>query len=123
MQRVDISKELLAQIDFANTVNGGMTAFNITGGKDEYGYQMNISAPSIDKEKINIEIAEQRFMVYYMIDVLEGEGQMPYFLANVPLLPDVDTKQISARFEEGKVHIRAPFNELGSGERMGIPLE
>lgn len=123
MQKIDISKEMLAQIDFANTVGGGMALFNINANRDKHGYNMNIATPSLDKEEIKIEVADNRFMVYYMINVLEGEGQMPYFLANLPLLPDVDTKNISARFDKGKVEIHAPFNELGKGERFQVDFD
>jgi HSP20 family protein len=123
MEKIKISKEMLAQIDFANTVCGGMATFNINANRDKDGYNMNIAAPSLDKEEVKIEVANNRFMVYYFINVLEGEGKMPYFLANLPLLPDVDAKRISARFDAGKIRIHAPFNELGKGERYQVDFE
>lgn len=123
MQKIDITKEMLAQIDFVNTVSGGMALFNIKANRGKNGYNMKITTPSLDKDEIKIDVANSRFKVYYMIDVLEGEEKMPFFIANLPLLPDVDTKKISARFEQGNVHIHAPFNDLGKGERFQIDLE
>lgn len=122
-QKLEISKKLLAEIDFNNTVSGGMAFFAAQGGKREDGYFMQINAPSVAKEEINIEVADKRFMVYYMINVLEGEVQMPYFLVNLPLLPDVDVDGIDAKFEDNKVYIHAPLNEWGRGERKRFDLE
>jgi HSP20 family molecular chaperone IbpA len=123
MKNIEITKELLAQIDFENTVNGGMALFNIEAGRDESGYRMKINAPTLEKENVQVSVENQRFMVFTMINVLEGEGQMPYFLVNLPLAPDVDVERISARFNEGKIYLRAPFNEWGKGKRLNVDLE
>lgn len=111
--KIEIPKELLAQIDFSNTVNGGMVEFKGYAGRHNDGYRMVVEAPSVARELIHVEAADKRFLVYYMIDVLDGEGQMPFFLVNLPLAPDVDVDRITARFDKGKIHIRAPFNDWG----------
>jgi HSP20 family protein len=121
--KIEIPKELLAQIDFANTVNGGMVEFKGVGGRYEDGYRLTIEAPSVSKDLIHIETANQRFLVYYLIDVLDGEGQMPFFLVNMPLAPDADVNKMTARFDDGKIYIRAPFNEWGKGVQKNIDLE
>ncbi len=120
---ISIPKELLAQIDFANTVTGGMIETNAQAWRAEDGYKLVIKAPSVDIDKIQIQTANQRFMVYYMIDVLEGKEQMPYFLINLPLSPEVDVERISAKFENGRIHISAPFNDWAKGEAHHIDIE
>ncbi|MDZ7879547.1 MAG: Hsp20/alpha crystallin family protein [Saprospiraceae bacterium] len=121
--KMEIPKELLAQIDFANTVNGGMVEFKAHAWKQETSYRLTIDAPSVNPENIHIEAANQRFVVYYFVSVLGGEQMLPYFLVNLPLAPEVDVKRISARFEHGKIHITAPFNDWAKGERREIDME
>ncbi len=120
---ISIPKELLAQIDFANTVNGGMVESKAQAWREEEGYKLVLNAPSVDIDKIQIQTANQRFMVYYMMDVLEGEAQLPYFLINLPLSPDVDVDRISAKFENGRIFIRAPFNDWAKGESHYIDID
>ena len=120
---ISIPKELLAQIDFANTVNGGVIESKAQAWRETDGYKLVLDAPSIDIDKIQIEAANQRFMVYYMIDVLEGDAQLPYFLINLPLSPEVDIERISAKFENGRLLIRAPFNDWAKGESHNVEID
>lgn len=120
---ISIPKELLAQIDFANTVTGGMIETNAQAWREEDGYKLVLKAPSVDIDKIQIQTANQRFMVFYMIDVLEGKEQMPYFLVNLPLSPEVDVERISAKFENGRIYISAPFNDWAKGEAHHIDID
>lgn len=120
---ISIPKELLAQIDFANTINGGMIETNAQAWREEDGYKLVLKAPSVDIDKIQIQTANQRFMIYYMIDVLEGKEQMPYFLVNLPLSPEVDVEHISAKFENGRIYIRAPFNDWAKGGSHHIDID
>ncbi len=118
-----IPKELLAQIDFTNTVNGGMVKSNAQAWRESNGYKLVLNAPSVDIDKIQIQTANQRFMVYYMIDTLEGEMQLPFFLINLPLSPEIDIDRISASFENGRIYIRAPFNDWAKGESRHIDID
>jgi HSP20 family molecular chaperone IbpA len=121
--KIEIPKELLMQADFHNTISGGMIDNKLYASRDSKGYNLAISIPSIDKDKIHVSIANQRFMIYYMIDVLEGDAQMPYFLVNLPLLPDVDIQRITARYENNKLHVRAPYSDWAKGISKDISLD
>ena len=120
---ISIPKELLAQIDFANTVNGGVIESTAKAWREEDGYKLILKAPSVDIDKIQIQTANQRFMVYYMMDVLEGKEQLPYFLVNLPLSPEVDVNRISAHFEDGRLFITAPFNDWAKGKSQYIDID
>lgn len=120
---ISIPKELLAQIDFANTVNGGMIETSAQAWREKEGYKLVLNAPSVDIEKIQIQAANQRFMVYYMMNVLEGEAELPYFLVNLPLSPEVDVERISAKFEDNRLFIHAPFNDWAKGESRHIEID
>lgn len=120
---ISVPKELLANVDFSNTINGGMADFSARAWQENQGYQLTINAPSISPEKIRIEAVNQRFMVYYFLHVRDGEMPVPYMLVNLPLAPEIDVEHISARFEAGKIHIHAPFNDWSKGERREIDME
>ena len=120
---ISIPKELLAQIDFANTVNGGMIETAVQAWREEDGYKLVLRAPSVDIDKIQIETANQRFMVYYFLNVLEGEQMMPFFLVNLPLSPEIDIDKITAKYEDNRLFIHAPFNDWAKGESRHIDIE
>jgi HSP20 family molecular chaperone IbpA len=121
--QVTFSKELLAKLDLANTMHGGMAQVSVQGWQSEEGFHLVLHAPGTQPEKISIEAVHQRFVVYYMIDCLDGAVQMPYYLLNVPLLPVVDVDGITAKITEGKIYIFAPFNDWSKGARKEIALE
>ncbi len=109
--KILIPKQLLADIDFTNTISGGVVESTARSWASQDGYKLLFSAPGVDIEKIRIEASNKRFSVFYMLDILEGTAQMPYYLVNVPLAPDVDIERISACVQQdGKILVKAPFN-------------
>lgn len=120
--QVSIPKELLAQVDFLNTIHGGMTQPAIRAWQGKEGFHLVLGVPGVDLAKVRIEAVQQRFVVYYLVDVLDGSGQEPYYLINLPLLPIVDVDRIQARVEDGQIHIFAPFNDWAKGSRKEIAL-
>ncbi len=121
--QVSISKELLAQIDLSNAINGGVVQVNAQGWKDEEGFHLVLQAPGIAMENLRIETVQQRFVVYHPVEVLNGSMQLPWYLVNLPLLPIVDVDRITARIEDGQLHVFAPFNDWAKGARKEISLE
>jgi HSP20 family protein len=122
--QISVPKELLAQIDFNNTVNGGMVQHTATAWQTNEGYHLLLKAPGIDINDLHIKAVDQRFVVYYMIDVLDKTEQMPYYLVNLPLSPEVDLEAISAH-EQGKdsILIIAPFNNWSKGGNLDINIQ
>jgi HSP20 family protein len=120
---ISIPKQLLAQIDFENTIFGGMAQPVIRAWQTPKGYEMTIESSHVEPEKIKISVADNRFSVFYMIDVLNGERQMPFHLVNLPLTPQVDVNRLKARFEKKCIHISAPFHAWEQGESRNIELE
>ena len=56
--------------------------------------------------------------------MLEGESQLPYFLVNLPLSPEIDIKKISAHVDaNGQIHIKAPFNDWAKGNFNKIEIK
>lgn len=121
---IEIPKELLAKIDFHNTVFGGMAEATVKAWTSKEGYKITIHAPGVKQDNLNIEVRDKRFVVYYMLDVLDHTGQMPYFLVNLPLSPDVDINNITAQYEKnGRIYINAPYNDWAKGQHKSIELD
>ncbi len=114
---LSIPKELLANIDFMNTVNGGMAFPTIKAWQETDGYRLNIKAPGFDIDKIKIETKDNRFTISYPLIVLKGEAEIPYFFVNFPLDPKVDVSSISARRKaDNSIALTAPFKGFDGNE-------
>lgn len=121
--QISISKQLMAQYDLANTVQGGMAQGGFKAWQNQDGFHLELRTPGIPLDEIRIEAVNRRFVVYYMMQVLGGEVQLPHYLINLPLLPVVDVERIAARLEDGHIYIFAPFNDWAKGSRIEIALE
>jgi HSP20 family protein len=122
--QIQIPQELLAQIDFQNTISGGMAETTAAAWKEKDGYRLILKAPGVDVEKIHIETANQRFTIFYLIDVLEGTQQQPYYLINLPLSPEIDVNHISAHLhDDGSILVLAPFSDWAKGKSRQIDID
>lgn len=120
---IKIPQELIAQYDLMNTIGGGMAQNTVKAWQEKDGYALEVQAPGVELGKIRIEAVNQRFVIYYTIDVLEGKQHMPIYLVNLPLSPNVDVNRIAARIEGDVIHVFAPFNDWAKGTRREIDLE
>jgi HSP20 family protein len=119
-----IPRDILAQIDYQNTVNGGMVETLAKAWASKDGYNMVVNVPAIDPEKVQVQVADKRFMVYVPVRVLSGAEYIPHFLVNIPVSPDVDINNISAKWRDnGHLHINAPFNDWAKGAIRDIDIE
>lgn len=121
--KIEIPKELLREADYMNTVNGGMTMNVARGWKEADGYRLIVNTPGLDSGKIHVEVANQRLFVYHYISVMEGKEQIPFYLVNLPVAPDVDVQNITALYENGQLVLEAPLNDWGKGKRTIIDIE
>ncbi len=120
---IKISEELLRQIDFDNTVNGGTIQPAIQAWRAEDGYRMVVYAPSVDPDDIHIKTENQQFNVFYTVQTADGM-RMPRFLVKLPLSPEVDVEGISAKLQEdGGILIEAPFNDWAQGNSRRIDID
>jgi HSP20 family protein len=119
-----IPRDILAQIDYQNTVNGGMVETLAKAWITDKGYNMVVNVPAIDPEKVQVKVADKRFMVFLPVRVLGGDEYIPHFLVNVPVSPDVDVEHISAKWRDnGHLHISAPYNDWAKGGIRDIDIE
>ena len=134
MKSINIPKEILMRTDFLNTTGGGMSQSVIKLNRTEEGYLLELSMPGVGIENLKIDIINQRLLVYFGIEVAGSEAlseakeeesitQLPYFITNLPVPPDADVENISARYEAGKLVILAPFNNQSQGYSRRVEIE
>ena len=108
--KVEISRKLLAEIDFLNTINGGVSETRVKKWASPDSYKIVVKAPGVNPDGLRVDVADKYCRVYHCIDVLEGDEKLYHILATLPLTPDVDTSRISAQCkEDGRIIIIAPF--------------
>jgi HSP20 family molecular chaperone IbpA len=133
MKPIHFSKELLMQADFLNTTGGGMTAPLIDISRDEEGYRVEIKISGVSIEKTRVEIINRQLLVYFGVSVFGSEAfreesedvvqTLPYLLTNLPIPFDADVENISARYENGKLIIIAPVDNMSEGHQRSVEIE
>jgi HSP20 family molecular chaperone IbpA len=128
--QIHIPEEVLQNIDFVNTVNGGMSASEIYLDRNKTDLTVRIKTPGIHPDDLNVEIVKNRLTVSHLIPIFgnsdEEDGQAAlHYLSTMQIPQEIDTERISAWFDEDSNHllIRFPFNGEGSVENRKIDIE
>jgi HSP20 family protein len=106
------------QIDWLNTIGGGMSLTSVNLAETPYGYVINVKTPSLNSEAYHVEINQNQLIIYTILNKAgqlqpgqESNGQevmIPSFVKAFPLPDFVDKKQIEATFEEGELRVLVP---------------
>jgi HSP20 family molecular chaperone IbpA len=126
MKPIEIPRELLMQADFLNTVGGGVSMPLVEASRTEEGYIARIAAPGVSVENMKVDLVNSRLVVYYKVPLSESFGEehvFPYFLVNFPIASDVDYHNITARYEDRRLIVFGPFNDLAKGLQRNIDIE
>lgn len=106
------------QIDWLNTMGGGMSLTSVDIAETPYGYVINVKTPSLNSEAYHVEINQNQLIVYTLLNqasqVQPGRERndqsviIPSFIKSFPLPDFVDKKRIEATFEEGELRVLVP---------------
>ena len=106
------------QIDWLNTMGGGMSQTSVNLVQTPHGYVINVKTPSLNSEAYHVEINQNQLIIYTLLNQAiqvqpgqETDGQqviIPSFVKAFPLPDFVDKKQIEATFEEGELRVLVP---------------
>jgi HSP20 family molecular chaperone IbpA len=128
--QIQIPQEVLMNIDFINTVNGGMSASEINLDRNIADLTVRIKTPGIHPDDLNIEIVKNRLMVSHLIPIFgkrdEEDGQtVLHYLSTMEIPPEIDMERISAWYDDDSNHllIQFPFNGEGSVQSRKIDIE
>jgi HSP20 family molecular chaperone IbpA len=112
-----ITSELLTSIDVLNTLNGGVVEPRVALSQHADYRQVALHVPSIPHDRVKAEIHNNQLTIYYYQQVLANGRpiRMPRVVYNKQIPYFIDSAKISANFEEDKLVVRLPFNELANG--------
>lgn len=130
-KKLNIPQEVLMNIDFMNTMNGGMSepVLNIENRED--GYEVMVKAPGIRPEELQVEIMKDKLMIYHLLPIfskINGENselRSIHFLSRMVIPSDVDVENISARYDDDHkfLILHLPFNHLHQDFHRKVEIE
>jgi len=108
---------LITSVDVMNTLNGGRTEPVVKLTQFTNSREVRVKVPGIDPEKIEVEITENRVVIFYMISVKSAgkEVAIPYSVYNKQQPYFVDVSKIVAQIEDGELVVTLPYNQLANG--------
>lgn len=112
-RRIKIPQEVLENIDFINTVNGGMSVSNIDLQRNTTTLTVTIQTSGITPHNLNVEIVKNRLTVSHLIPIFgEKRKTATHYLNTLQIPMDVNTKRITAWYDDGsgQLLIQFPFN-------------
>ncbi len=116
----DITKQLAVAGNLMNTVGGGMVQVRSKFNKLENHYKVSFNIPGISREHLNVEINNNKILVFHRIQ--SNNNEMPYLITFFDIPNDVDHQNISASFKHNDLEMILPFNELSNGYRRKIDI-
>ncbi|WP_215237396.1 Hsp20/alpha crystallin family protein [Dyadobacter helix] len=123
--KLKIPQEMLMNIDFINTVNGGMSEPAIQLEKGEDGFEVVVKVPGIEVDDLQLEIVKGKqnsnhLKLFHLLPIfsqesLPGDEQWRSVrFINTFVIPDgVDTESITARYDDmsRQLLLHLPFGD------------
>lgn len=119
-----IPAEILTSIDVLNTLGGGVSEPAIKQTQFQNYRQVTVRIPGVPFENMKVEINNNQLMIHfhYIVPSQGQELQFKRVVYNKSIPYFVDTNQITAIEDNGKLVVRMPFNKLASGQHRDIAI-
>lgn len=120
----NVVRNILKTADIANTFNGGMSKPVVHYSKMDNHYLLNVRAPGVELDKLNVEIIDKHVVVSHPLTFgyEDSEMDIPHVVATFPITIEVDYNNISASEENGKLVVKLPFSEIAGGFRRRVEI-
>ena len=128
-KKIVIPREILANIDFNNTLNGGRVEPNIQVNQTENAYEVFVKVAGLEADHLKVDIEENRLLLYALQPVLKtAEQEVPenYVQQTIGqlMLPNfVDLENVSARYHNHQWKIVMPFDDNRKGFKRNVEVE
>ncbi len=77
-KKIEIPQNILANIDFTNTLNGGRVEPNIRVNQTEHFYEVFVKVAGLDADHLKVDVDNNRLWLYTLQPVLKkAEQEMP----------------------------------------------
>jgi HSP20 family molecular chaperone IbpA len=115
--KLKIPQEMLMNIDFINTVNGGMSEPAIKLDRGSEGFEVVVKVPGIEVEDLQLEVVKGKrntnnLKLFHLLPIFsqehlsEEEQWKTVRFINTFVIPDgVDIENISAKYDDALRHL------------------
>ncbi len=122
-KNIKVAKEILASIDFNNTVFGGSVEPQLNISENESAFELALRIPGLSEKALKIEVIDDNLWLYQLMPVLSNntqQGFMPKNYSQLALAGNIDKENIEAHFENGAWLITLPKDNSKKGFRKSI---
>ena len=117
----NLTRNLAQSASVMNIINGGITMPLMSLKKNKGEYVFNIQLAGVDPDDFSVEIDSHNLFVYHQMH-FDETMEIPYLLQRLVIPPAVNYDEIRAEFDEGKLRILMPFNELTNGYHRDVDI-
>jgi len=127
--KIVIPREILANIDFTNTLNGGRVEPKIEVIQTADSYEIFVKVAGLEADHLKVDIDDNRLWLYALQPVLKTAEQeahqnfVPQTIGQLMLPNFVDVNNISARYHNNQWKIVMPFDDSKKGFKKNIEVQ
>lgn len=135
--KLKIPREMLMNIDFINTVNGGMSEPSIKLNKGSDGFEVVVKIPGIEVEDLQLEVVKGKrnsnnLKLFHLLPIFsqenlpDDEQWKTIRFINTFVIPDgVDIDNISARYDDDRrqLVLFLPFGDEQGDYHRKVDIE
>lgn len=128
-KKIVIPRDILANIDFNNTLNGGRSEPKIEISQTDNSYEVLVKVAGLEADHLRMDIDANRLWLYALQPVLKtaeqatAENYVPQTIGQLMLPNFVDVDNISARYHNHQWKIVMPFDDNRKGFKKQIEVE
>lgn len=128
-KKIEIPRNILADIDFNNTLNGGRTEPNIEVNQTENAFEVFVKVAGLSADHLQMDVQDNRLWLYALQPVLkkaeedEAQNFVPQTIGQIMLPNFVDLENISAKYYNHQWKIVMPIDEHRKGFKKRIDVE
>ena len=135
--KLKIPREMLMNIDFINTVNGGMSEPSVKLNKGSDGFEVVVKIPGIEVEDLQLEVVKGKrnsnnLKLFHLLPIFsqenlpDDEQWKTIRFINTFVIPDgVDIDNISARYDDDRrqLVLFLPFGDEQGDYHRKVDIE
>jgi HSP20 family molecular chaperone IbpA len=117
-------KDYVNQINWLNTITGGVSMTAIEVEHDNQKLVISLSAPSVEPESFHIFVTSDKLTIHSFLPETierflqsEEETPIPIFQRVFDIPAFVDSEHIQAIYEDGQIHVHLPFRSEDEAPR------
>lgn len=120
-KKLNIPKEVLMNVDFLNTINGGMSEPSVDIKSKEDAYEITVKAPGIGPDDLEVEIRKDKLLIYHLLPLFTRTGEENEkdlhsirYISRMVIPSDVEIEGIVARYDDSKrlLKLHLPYNDV-----------